>query len=142
MGQDYLVNNPSIASERFDAEVVLVSIEKGLYYSLTGAAVDIYDAFIRGAPRVQVLDSLCASMPGAVRSELESAVEKLTELELLLPASAANCGEPASISTKAFETPVIAMFDDLAELIAIDPVHDVEASTGWPVRPAKFAEIT
>ena len=35
-----------------------------------------------------------------------------------------------------YQTPVIEVFDDLAELIMIDPLHEVDAERGWPVKPA------
>ena len=41
-----------------------------------------------------------------------------------------------------FAVPVLGVFTDLADLIGIDPVHEVDESAGWPVRPASTGEIT
>jgi hypothetical protein len=30
----------------------------------------------------------------------------------------------------------LAVFDDLADLLIADPVHDVDEEAGWPHRPA------
>jgi hypothetical protein len=35
--------------------------------------------------------------------------------------------------TWANEPPTLETFEDLAELIAADPVHDVDVEAGWPV---------
>ena len=35
-----------------------------------------------------------------------------------------------------FEEPLVEAFEDLQELIAIDPVHEVDPLQGWPRRPA------
>jgi hypothetical protein len=36
------------------------------------------------------------------------------------------------------ESPRIEVFDDLAELISADPIHDVDEQVGWPTpRPAQ-----
>jgi hypothetical protein len=32
-------------------------------------------------------------------------------------------------------TPIVEVFSDLSELITIDPVHEVDAATGWPNAP-------
>jgi len=41
-----------------------------------------------------------------------------------------------------FATPVVEVFNDLADLIAIDPVHEVDASAGWPMRPENFPDVS
>ncbi len=33
---------------------------------------------------------------------------------------------------------MIEAYTDLRELIAIDPVHEVDEGAGWPVRPPTF----
>ena len=31
----------------------------------------------------------------------------------------------------------VEVFDDLADLLIADPIHDVEATAGWPHRPGR-----
>ena len=31
-----------------------------------------------------------------------------------------------------FQEPTLSKYDDLQELVALDPIHDVSASMGWP----------
>jgi hypothetical protein len=48
---------------------------------------------------------------------------------------------PQVFAASHFQAPVLQVFSDLAELIAIDPVHEVDAAGGWPMRPAGFPDV-
>ena len=73
--------------------------------------------------------------------DLERAVEVYVE-ELLVeellreagpgraPSEAEPAAAPPPVQTP-FRTPVLSKFDDMNEMLLLDPVHDV-AETGWP----------
>jgi hypothetical protein len=70
--------------------------------------------------------------------------EKLVEYGCLarsgMPGSATV--DPATIEAlmTSQALPTVEVFDDLAELIMADPIHDVEEAAGWPVRKPIAAE--
>ena len=33
-----------------------------------------------------------------------------------------------------YEPPTLKKYDDMADLLLVDPIHDVAAETGWPER--------
>jgi hypothetical protein len=136
-----LVANDRIAAEDFAGEVVLVDIEKGIYFSIQGLAVDLWRSFAEPRQPDAVLDQFVAH--GADRAVLAGALDELLRNELLcetsaLPVTGPVCSMPAA----GFAAPVVAVFSDLAELIAIDPVHEVDASAGWPLRQANFPDVS
>lgn len=136
-----LVSNDRIAAEEFAGEVVLIDIEKGIYFSLQGAAVDLWRAFAAPRTATAVLDAFTAH--GADRQALEAAIGDLCRHDLLCETSVpAEADIACSVPAGRFAAPVVAAFSDLAELIAIDPVHEVDAAAGWPLRPANFPDVS
>lgn len=136
-----LVANHRIAAEEFAGEVVLIDIEKGVYFSLQGAAVDLWRAFAAPRTTTAVLDTFTAH--GADRQALEAAMGDLRRHDLLCETSVpAEADIACSVPAGGFAAPVVAAFSDLAELIAIDPVHEVDAAAGWPLRPANFPDVS
>lgn len=135
------VANDRIAAEEFAGEVVLIDIEKGVYFSLQGAAVDLWRAFAAPRTAAAVLDTFTAH--GADRPALAAALDDLCRHDLVRETAAPPQADIAcSVPAGGFAAPVVAAFSDLAELIAIDPVHEVDAAAGWPLRPANFPDVS
>jgi hypothetical protein len=44
-----------------------------------------------------------------------------------------------SLALASFAAPVLGVYTNLADLIGIDPVHEVDADAGRPVRPGEVA---
>jgi hypothetical protein len=136
----YLVN-PALAAERFADEAVFINIEKGLYYSVQGAALHVYDSCATPQSKEHVLDVLSTRLEGADRMLLDKAFQDLVAQGLLLEGDWPSRGEIVlAEDAQRFVSPAITVFDDLAELIALDPVHEVDAASGWPVRPPSFPD--
>lgn len=135
--------NPRIVADDFGEETVLINVEKGLYFSMQGSAPDIWRAFATPRPLAATVASLAAELDDAAQEELGRIARLMVEHELLIEGEApAESGAPLrSLAALSFTAPVLGVFNDLAELIAIDPVHEVEESSGWPVRPASFPDV-
>ena len=136
-----LVANDRIAAEDFSGEVVLIDIEKGVYFSLQGLAVDLWRSFAFPRRIEAVLDDFAAH--GVDRLTVAGTVDELRRNDLLCETTAvAVVGPTCSPPSTGFAAPIVAVFSDLAELIAIDPVHEVDATAGWPLRPANFPDVS
>ena len=138
-----LVTNSSLAAEEFEGETVLIDVAQGLYFSLSGAATEVWRAFAEQRKINDVVDALCQQLEGADRTSLEVAISSMHEHTLLVPAPD---GQPVPLdkfvaAAVPFASPVVEVFNDLADLIAIDPVHEVDASAGWPMRPESFPDV-
>jgi hypothetical protein len=139
-----LVANTTLAAEEFDGETVLIDVAQGLYFCLRGAATEVWRAFAEQRKINEVVETLCAQLAGADRTSLEVAVSSMREHALLVPAPD---GQPVTTEKYVaacvpFAPPVVEVFNDLADLIAIDPVHEVDTSAGWPMRPGNFPEVS
>jgi hypothetical protein len=136
----FTVPNPPIASESFGDEAVIVNLQQGTYYSVRGPAFMTWNLVSAGVAVGAIIEHLAATYD-APASEIEAAVTALlAEIEregLIVPAERdASFPQieraPAATRVKEpFARPVLEKFTDVQELLALDPVHDVDG-TGWP----------
>ncbi len=130
---------PEVASEIFDGELVIANYKSGLYYSISVEGSCIWQGLAHGLTVSQVAEWLSGRFPGQA-SELPSLVEgfvgKLAAEGLVLKASKSDSSarELPILTGSIFAQPEIERFNDLQELLLLDPVHDVD-HTGWPRRP-------
>lgn len=135
-----VANSAATASENFAGETVVIHFERGTYFSLRGSAGLIWSLLQTPTSIAAVVNAASDASATAVESletQLTEFVAQLSEQGLIkasdevavVPALAAetldNLSEPASLE----------VFNDLAELIAMDPVHEIDALTGWPHLP-------
>ena len=137
---DFMTVNSQIVADDFDDEMVLIDVQKGLYFSMRGSARVIWKAFKDPQSCSDLQAQLAQHYTDDEVRQLQQAIEKMVEHELLIPCSASKPAAPLahSFSGLAFVPPAVDVFTDMAELIAIDPVHEVDEAAGWPVRPANF----
>ncbi len=130
---------PEIASEIFDGELVIANYKLGLYYSISVEGSWIWQGLAHGLTVSQIVQWLSGQFPGqanALPTLVEEFVGKLIAENLVLESSKSNSsatGLPI-LTAGVFAEPVIESFNDLQDLLLLDPVHDVD-HTGWPRRP-------
>ena len=141
MATAFVANSPEIAVEAFEDGTVMINFLTGRYFSLNPLGDLIWSSLGDGAT--------AAEIGGALRSyglsgtpepqELETQVEDFLELLREHRLVAERLGEraafaaPAACALAVYERPSVQVFDDLADLILLDPVHDVNEQFGWPV---------
>lgn len=128
----YAVNAPDVVSEDFDGEMVILNLANGRYFGLQGIASQIWSCIGDGHRPDAILASIAAGQPSLVESS-KSFFARLVEFELIVARKdgTEESTEPLNLVWAA-EAPTIDMFDDLAELIFADPIHDVDEQAGWP----------
>jgi len=137
----YEVCAPDIVAEDFGGEIVVLNLLNGKYFSLLGVSADIWRDLARGHPPQDIIGYARVSRP-----EFEAAVAGLigdmVSERLIRPVTEdatdrtrpVEEGSSASSIAACVEVPKIEAFDDMAELILADPIHDVEEDMGWPMR--------
>ncbi len=141
---DRLQANPEMFAEAFDGESVLIDIRRGLYFSLSGAATVVWRLFESARIPEEVIAAIGVASPDLDASTIAKAIDAMRDHELLISAGTTDAGAvalPLDPGEGPFEAPGVQVFSDLAELIALDPVHEVNASAGWPTRPAGFPDV-
>jgi hypothetical protein len=131
---------PWITHERLDDEVMAIDLETGAYFALDDVAADAWTALAVAGSVTDAVAAICASYDVAdtvARGDLERFVARLVEERLLLveaPASDTGAvGEAVSTGARrSYAPPDVHKYDDMEELLRLDPVHDVD-EVGWPV---------
>jgi len=137
----YVANGPSIAFERFDDEAVLINFQTGTYYSLRGAAPEVW-ALVQQPNTIDRIAEQLGVQELAARAAIEAMLKQLVADTCVLvreidDAELKTVAQPLA-KTKHFTPPIVQAFHDLEELIVLDPVHEVDPMDGWPNRPPPF----
>jgi hypothetical protein len=118
---------PEVISDNVDGVVVAINLLTGRYYSMSPAASVLWDRIQRG-PAVLLSET---SDPRAVLFLEELHSEGLVRRANPAPETAAIVDEPLDLSDL-----TVTAHSDLQELLALDPIHDVDPAAGWPQQPA------
>ncbi|MBE9060364.1 PqqD family protein [cf. Phormidesmis sp. LEGE 11477] len=145
----FRINEPDVVSETIDGETVAVSLSTGTYYSLGGAAPEAWSLIELGCGVEQIVSDLTRKFEGdhdTIAKDTDLLLKQLLAEKLIVAENAATeaaASEPptaAEASTPLpYEPPILEKFNDMQELLLLDPIHEVDTDAGWPA--AKAAEV-
>ena len=121
--------NPKVVSDRFEDEVVVVSLETGCYYSLRNMSVYIWlliEAHHSTSSIIKLLN-ISSDQEQDVRSLLD-----FLKTENLISEDDGTVTHDYTDSIPEFTKIEYSKFDDMADLIMIDPIHESDEQKGWP----------
>ena len=131
--QSYQLAHPDIVFERFDEDLLVLNLRSGQYFGFNNAGSLIWNALSSGIKASLIYDA------GVKKENLEKFISDLIAHELLIaiaPLQTELSEELANLLSQESALPSIEIYDDLADLIMADPIHDVDADAGWPMLPA------
>jgi hypothetical protein len=147
------INVSRVVHETIDGETILLNLETGNYFSLDATGAVVWQLLQNTNIAAEIIDFFQKGR-GAQAEEIEIAIISfITELvkeELIVekdggdsqndfPESANNRDLIKQyLKTAPFTPPVLNKYTDMQELLQLDPIHDVEETTGWPA--AKISE--
>lgn len=132
------MNTPTVVSETVDGEVVMVHLGSGNYYSLRSTGAVIWDAIDAGVSIDAIAEQLATASHNGydVGTLVTGFVDELYAEDLVVsdpdrePTGHLAIGR--AVIADEFEPPVLEKFTDMAHLILLDPVHEVDVAEGWP----------
>lgn len=132
----YKVDSKRIAHQEVDGEVIVIDFVAGTYYSMRATAGEIWQMLIAGADSSAIV-ARYQNAPGAT-DEIPAFLNELLAGDLIEIDDGAIDGvlSASPESRLPYATPRLEIFEDLAELIMLDPVHDV-TEAGWPHVPTE-----
>lgn len=139
MSPTYVVNAPRVIHETLDGEVVAIDLASGAYFSMRGSAAVAWDAIVAGLDTASVIDHVTATHAATdadIAADIDAFVADLVERELVVAGSAETGQAPDHGTGLPYQPPSLETFTDMADVILLDPVHDVDATAGWPHQPA------
>jgi hypothetical protein len=137
----YLQFNPWVTHERLDDEVIAINLETGAYFALDGAAADTWTLAAGGASTdeiVAALDERYDASLETLRTDVTAFLAQLVEQGLgsqtddASPPAEDAKPLPETAAVRPYSPPSLARYDDLADLLLLDPIHEVD-DAGWPI---------
>ena len=136
---DFVLNKPFVVAERLDGEVIVISNQSGKYFSLGNTSADIWFLLQNAIPRktwLQILASNYENVPESAEQEIQSFLSQILEEGLIKPEELRSKDEidlPKDSARGQWIKPTLIVFDDLQDLLLVDPIHDT-SEAGWPFK--------
>jgi len=132
-------NSARFPDQTIDDETLLFDAETGQLLLLTGFGSTLWSHIAAGTGPAALCEATGERFGADAEIAAKAFLDELLAAGILVasqepaPAEAAPPPWPAQ-----FTAPGIERYDDIAKIIAMDPIHDVDATTGWPrVAPDK-----
>lgn len=142
----YQVGTTDVIYDTIEDEVILLDIQTGTYFQLTGTAVPVWNWLVVGTPLTEIVNRFVQKYPGetlAIETGLEKFVQELTAEKLLKPRTTdapapTDTPAPPLTTAETFVAPTLLKYTDMQSLLLLDPIHDVD-TPGWPITSAENA---
>lgn len=132
----YRLNSPEVVAETLDGEALIVHLGTGAYYSCRGSGEAIWAQLIGGRTVAETAAALATHFDPAAPAlilDVERFLAELLQEDLLVQADVPATAPPSgSAVSESYEPPSLNKYTDMQDLLALDPVHDVDAAEGWP----------
>jgi hypothetical protein len=142
MARTFRINSPSVVAEIIDDEAIVLNLATGHYFSARGSGCDLWHAIGAGHDAAGAAATL-ASRYGMTVPEIAPLVDDFISdlvvhglvIEVNGDGSSTASTEPRfpAGAVAAFTPPLLEVYTDMEELLLLDPIHDVDAASGWPV---------
>lgn len=122
----------NIVCEEMDGELLAIDDLTGTYVSVSGSGTWLWAMLAQGADAA----SLKQALPPAVHADVDQFIAAVEEAGLMVDADTAaapepDTAEPDTAAPDPWVAPGFERFDDLQDLLLLDPIHEV-ADAGWP----------
>ena len=121
------VRSEESAYKTLDGETIIINLVNGVYYSLPGVGSEAWELIAAGRSLADIAAMLSARYGTpfeVVAADMVRLAEQLLTENLVDPASgsaAAAEPPPPSPAERAYQTPALQAYRDMADLLALDP---------------------
>ncbi|MBR8831086.1 MAG: hypothetical protein N5P05_003793 [Chroococcopsis gigantea SAG 12.99] len=140
---NYQVNSNQIAHESIEDEIVIIHLDNGNYFNLQGTGGSIWNGIVEGKSTKDIISYLVNNyevQESAIIESVKNFIDQLMSEELIIESNETTRDDGPHLSLtptdrKAlFTPPVLEKYEDMQDLLLLDPLHDVNESVGWPAR--------
>ena len=142
MDQRYDINHPAVASEVINGEAIMMHHPSGDYFSANGIGAVVWQWIGETRSHDQIVRALEQSFPqsaGGIRGALDAFLGDLLRHELIREIASGDGPAPGAPSQQAaklageFTSPILNVYSDMRDVLLLDPIHEVEEVSGWPM---------
>ncbi len=132
------VRSAEVMSEVLDGEAVIIDLASGRYHGTPGVGATVWQAISTGRSLDGILAEVArrhTAVPDDAPDQIRRFIEQLAAAGLVIEDAGGQASpsiEETSVPvTTPWTTPRLESHDDLADLLLLDPVHEV-TEEGWP----------
>lgn len=132
-------NTRRFPHDTVDGETVIIDSTAGRLFLLTGFGPWIWQRMILGHTSDGLAADVAARYGTEAGRDVAAFLASLIENEMITSepgdSQATNGGMNCDLPLpEAYTPPGLETYDDIADIIAMDPIHDVDPAKGWPHR--------
>jgi len=127
----YKVFSTAIIHELLDDEVIVANLDTGVYYSIRGSGVTIWQLLLAGHDLTSIAALFKEKYQSDLFASLQSFINQILKEELLTPTLSSNHFIPNLVWLEEFQTPTLEKYEEMKNLLMLDPIHEVDEQ-GWP----------
>jgi len=131
----YTINREALIYDRLDGDIVIIHLESGNYYNLSGSGATIWLLLAKSVSFNELVLALAkrykAETP-AIQHDLKAFLVQLEGEKLIIqrsepnPAAASLTGTGEEDTKEAYLPPVLDVFTDMQDFLLVDPIHEVD----------------
>lgn len=142
VADSYFADTSRFPHETIDGETVLIDSAKGHLFLFAGTGPWLWQRLIAGGTIDEVVAESTVRYGDAAGDPTRQFLDNLIEAQMILPGTPPSA-EAAEVHTSpwpaGFVAPVIERYDEISDIISMDPIHEVDPAKGWPHRPGDGA---
>jgi len=127
------IRSPAVVHDTIDGEVLVINLETGSYYTLEGAGAAVWQELCGGPSLAAVRASVAERLHQPLLAVTGSVDRLLAELSISGLVGGIDEGALAADAEAVYPELTLRAYDELQDLLLIDPIHEVDAA-GWPHR--------
>ena len=128
------VDQARCAHETIDDETMVVDTVSGRLSRIAGIGPTVWERLVAGVARGDLMDEVADKYGADASGRTGRFLDALVDADLVteVDAPAAPRSDEAAPWPDAFLEPELEHFDDIADIMTMDPVHEVDLDRGWP----------
>ncbi len=134
MSETFFANAARFPHDTVDDETVLIDSETGELFLFTGVGPALWQRFAIGADIDDVIAESVSRYGDCAAEPTRIFLSELSEAQMLIRGEAPSTSGTVPEWPAAFDSPAIERFGGVADIINMDPIHDVDEGKGWPRR--------
>ena len=134
MAEFLIANTARFPHDTIDGETLLIDSESGHLLMMTGVGPLLWQRLLGGVAVEQLADEVVDRFGPTAGEDCRVFLRTLAESGLAIPAPDAAAQAALVEWPDSFAPPMLERYDDIANIITMDPIHDVDQSAGWPRR--------
>lgn len=129
------VSGQNLIHDTIDGETIIIDTVGGRLSMLGGAAAMIWLAAVAGIDPDLLTAAVADRFGDQAAQQTQDFIDQLSSLGLVSVVAEPGT-DPGSLDWPSdWATPSIDQFEDIADIMTMDPIHEVDPTQGWPRQP-------